>query len=116
MDEYLGAKVKLPVQGDVLCGHVLKRARSSDSGVTVTKKINPLLDTRKYQVRFSDGQVSEYSANVIAESMYTQCDPSGKEYLLMEAIVDNSSDARAIQHADHFILVKMKLQLWRTTA
>ena len=35
---------------------------------------NPIVDTRTYEVKFEDGNTSNYSANVIAESMYAQCD------------------------------------------
>jgi hypothetical protein len=39
---------------------------------------NPILDTHMYEIEFLDGQVAEYSVNVIAENMYTQCDAEGK--------------------------------------
>ena len=116
MDEYLGAEVTLPVRGDLLPGTVVKRARSQDGGITGTRDSNPLLDTRKYQVKFSDGQVSEYSANVIAENMYAQCDSQGKRSMLMDAIIDYDTTAAAIKHADRYITVKGRQRLRKTTA
>ena len=38
---------------------------------------NPTLDTRMYQVEFTGGKVTELTTNVIAESMYTQCNADG---------------------------------------
>jgi hypothetical protein len=35
---------------------------------------NPMLDTRTYEIEFPDGRSDEYTANVIAENMYAQCD------------------------------------------
>jgi hypothetical protein len=37
---------------------------------------------------FPDGNVAEYSANVIAESLYSQVDDEGRQYLLMDEIID----------------------------
>jgi hypothetical protein len=33
--------------------------------------VNPILDTRIYEVEFPDGEVLEYAANVIAENLYS---------------------------------------------
>ena len=38
---------------------------------------NPMMDTREYIVEFLDGLEAEYSENVIAENMWTQCDVEG---------------------------------------
>lgn len=35
---------------------------------------NPILDTRIYEVAFSDGHVAEYVTNVIAENIYSMID------------------------------------------
>ena len=40
---------------------------------------NPILDTREYIVKFPDDLEEEYQANVIAESMFSQCDTEGVE-------------------------------------
>ena len=39
--------------------------------------MNPILDMRTYEVEFPDGQTAEYSANIIVENMYAQCDTEG---------------------------------------
>ena len=49
---------------------------------------NPILDTREYCVEFDDGEVSERTENVIAESIYTACDDSGYYYMMMNSMVD----------------------------
>ena len=53
-----------------------------------------------YQVEFPDGQLGEYSANIIVENMYAQCDGMGNQQLLMDAIDDHKSDDKTIKHAD----------------
>ena len=61
-----------------------------------------MMETREYIVEFSDGLEAEYSANMIAENMWTQCDVEGNEYLLMEFIVDNKTDGHSVQKVDGF--------------
>jgi hypothetical protein len=46
--------------------------------------INVMLDTRTYEIEFPDGRSDEYTANVIAENMYAQCDEEGNQFNLME--------------------------------
>ena len=38
---------------------------------------NPIFDTRIYKVEFTGGKVTEFIANIIAESMYAQVDADG---------------------------------------
>ena len=49
---------------------------------------NPILVTRTYKVEFAVGEVTELTINIIAESIYAQCNSDGNEYLLLDALVD----------------------------
>ena len=40
---------------------------------------------------------------VIAESMWSQCDPMGNQFRLLNAIVDHRTDGNEIQHANRFV-------------
>jgi hypothetical protein len=42
-----------------------------------------MLDTMTYEIEFPDGCSDKYTANVIAENMYAQCDIGGRQYNLM---------------------------------
>jgi len=53
---------------------------------------NPALDTRMYEVYFSDGRMEESAANVITEAVYAQCDTNGNQYVLLDAIMDYRKD------------------------
>jgi len=46
-------------------------------------------------VEFSDGQLCEYTANLIAENVFSMCDDHGNQFLLFNAIVDHVSDPQA---------------------
>ena len=60
---------------------------------------NPLLDMRIYQVEFLDGNMAEYSATMIAENMFSQCNVLGNQFIFMDAIVDHKMDGHAIKKA-----------------
>ena len=101
VDNYVGATVNLPFEGTNRVGNVKRRARDDEGNVTGTASENPILDTRTYQVEFTDGTQAEYAANVIAENMFAQCDIDGNQHLLMDQIVDHKCDDDvAVKKAD----------------
>jgi hypothetical protein len=53
--------------------------------------------------QFPDGPSDEYTANMIAENMYAQCDIEGRQYNLMEGILYHKKDGRAIEPSDMYI-------------
>ena len=66
-------------------------------------------------MEFPDGEVNEYSANVIAENMWSQCDAEGNQYLLLDAIVDFRKDGHAVDGADGFTIEKGRKTRRKTT-
>ena len=77
---------------------------------------NPILDTRMYQVEFAGGEVTELTANVIAESMNAQCNTEGNKYLLLDALVDYQKDSKAISLSDQQTIVRGRPVTRKTTA
>jgi len=76
-DQYVGAEVILPHGSELKSGKVVGRRKTAEGQVRGKANKNPILDTRTYDVEFRDGEVKEYTANVIAENMYAQCDGGG---------------------------------------
>jgi hypothetical protein len=76
-DNYLSAELMLPKGGVMVKGHMTARKRDRDGNPVECANDNPILDTRSYMVNFDDGDQTELSANMIAESLYLQCDPDG---------------------------------------
>jgi hypothetical protein len=68
---------------------VTVRKRNRDDSPIGRANDNPILDTRSYIVDFDDGDQTKLTANMIAESLYLQCDPNGNQYFLLEEIVDH---------------------------
>jgi len=91
-DQYITAKVMLP-RGDTLEKAIVTSHKRDAEGALIGRAIaNPLLDTRVYEVQFSDGASSEYSANVIAENIFSTVDDNGYEGVLLDEIIYHRCD------------------------
>jgi hypothetical protein len=78
-DQYVGAHVRVPIGDDIRSGEVLQRKHELDDTVRGAANAKPMLDTRTYEIEFPDGRSDEYTANVIAENMYAQCNIEGRQ-------------------------------------
>jgi hypothetical protein len=76
---------------------------------------NSMLDTMTYENEFFDGRSDEYTANIIAENMYAQCDIEGRQYSLMEGIIDHKTDGHAVEPADMYIKHGSNRQVRKTS-
>ena len=103
-DNYVNASIVLPRGNGNARGTVVSRKRDADGNVVGRANDNPILDTREYHIKFDDGEVSELTANVIAESMYASCDADGNEYLLIDSIVDYRKNDKALSLEDQKIV------------
>jgi hypothetical protein len=104
-DKYLGAETLLS-SGDLMLHGIMKtRKRDADGDPIGKTNYNPLLDTHLYDVELSDGNIKEYAANVIAESIYSQVDDEGRHQLvLLDALVDHERDNTAVSADDGYIV------------
>jgi len=87
-DQYISAQVILPSGDSQLLGTVTARKRDAHGNPVGISNKNPILDTRIYKVTFPDGHSAEFSANTIAECLYSQTDSEGQQYALMDEILD----------------------------
>jgi hypothetical protein len=81
-------------------GSVLKRARGEDGNPIGRRHTNPMLDSREYELQFQDGPTAEYSANVFAENISSQCDFEGRQFQLLVEISDHKKNASAMSKDD----------------
>ncbi len=88
-DNYLSAELMLPKGGVMVKGRVTARKRDRDGNLVARANDNPILNTRSYIVNFDEGDQTELTANMTAESLYLQCDPDGNQYVLLEEIVNH---------------------------
>jgi len=115
-DQYIGTTVDIKFQGELRTAKVKERARDDDGQMVGEAHSNPLLDTRRYVVEFPEGDVTEYTANVIAESMIAQVDADGFDVKLLEAIIDHKKDGNAVAGANRYIYNRGRRYHKKTTA
>ena len=91
-DKIINTEVMIQNGNEMAMGKVARRSLDADGRMTGTYHDNPFLNTVTYDMEFSDGQVKEYSANIIAENMLTQVDSDGYSLSLMDSIIDHHKD------------------------
>jgi hypothetical protein len=114
-NQYVGSHVRVPIGGEIRYGKVVRCKRELEGTVRGRANSNSMLDTRTYEIEFSDGRSDEYTANVIAENMYAQCDIEGRQYNLMEGIADHKTDGHDVDPSDMYIKHGRNRQLRKTT-
>jgi hypothetical protein len=102
-DQYFGDHVMVPIGDEIHFRKVVRSNRELDGTVRGGSNSNSMLDTMTYEIEFTDGRSDEYTANVIAENMYAQCDIEGRKYNLMEGIIDHKTDGNAFDPAVIYI-------------
>jgi hypothetical protein len=103
-DNYVGIELLLPKRGTMSRGCVTTWKRDADGNPKGRANENPILDTREYTVIFKDGDVTELTVNLIAESMYAQCDPDGNQYVLLDSIIDHRCLDTALRLSDQTVV------------
>ena len=101
-DQYIGAEVLLPSGDSMKSGKVRERKRLPDGSLKGTSHSTPLFDSRAYITEFPDRTEAEYTANIIAENMYAQCNLDGEQYLILKGIGDHKKDGHAVANADAY--------------
>jgi hypothetical protein len=114
-DQYVGAIVQLSIGDKVQTGNVTGRKLGLDGVARGKASANPILDRRTYDVEFPDCRSEEYTANVIAENMYAQCDEEGNQFLMLQDIFGYNTDGHAVDRADMYIKVGSNRQIRKTT-
>jgi hypothetical protein len=82
--------------GQMVHARVTKRMRDNEGMPIGMASDNPLLDSRKYEVEYVDGNVEELTANIIAENLIAQVDEEGHRQMMLEEIIDHRTTQEAI--------------------
>ena len=91
-DTLINAEVLLQQGETHVPAKVVRRAVGIDGSQVGTYDDNPFKSSVLYEVEFPDGQLKEYSANIIAENILYQVDQDGYSRTLFNAIVDYEKD------------------------
>jgi hypothetical protein len=115
-DKIMHSKVALQLGENMSTGKVTQRALEPDGRTAGTYDDNPILNSIIYEVEFPDGQVKEYTANVIAENMLTQVDSDGYLTTILKDIIDYRKDeAVAVPKADKYVYTSGRQKRLRKT-
>ena len=105
-DTLINAEVLLPQGEDLQKARVMKRRINTDGNEIGTYDSNPLLNSIIYEVKFPDGTVQDYGANVIAENLYSQLDEDGHRQQVLDCILEHSKDDTAVPKAEKYAVTK----------
>ena len=114
-DQCLNAAVILPSGDELYTGKTTMFKKSKHGKPTGVAHVNSMINIREYMLDLPNGIELEFSTNKIAEAMITQCDPQGKQYLLLDCIVDIKMDQHTVQMVDTDIVTKGRKYLRKTT-
>ena len=76
---------------------------------------NPILNTLVYDVEFPDGEVKEYSVNVIAENLLWQVDDKGFLLNIFDSILKYTQDDSVIERKDLYFKTRLGTKRARKT-
>ena len=99
-DQIIRMEVSMPLEGALVPAKVIGRTIGPDGTTSGTYNDDPTLNTMTYDVEFPDGQVKEYSANVIAEYMLSQVDHEGYTVFHLKEIIGHFRDEEAAINDD----------------
>ena len=106
-DHIIKAEVQMQLGEQVMKGTVKRRALRPDGRTMGKYDDNPYRNSIIYEVKFADGEVHEYMANLIAEGMLAQVDTERNHLQLMEGIVDwRRDDSVDIPQVDRYVYNK----------
>ena len=95
-DRLLHSEILVQKGDSMATGIVKRRAVGPDGNPSGTYNDNPFLNTYMYEVEFSDGDIQEYSANVIAERILSQADDDGFSRVALVTIDDYKRDPKLV--------------------
>ena len=96
-DSYLNMELGIRRNDEGLYHARVKRRAVDQDGKPIGRPSNnPLLDSRQYEVEYSDGTNEILTANIIAENLLAQVDDQGHRHLMMDEIEDYRKKPDAI--------------------
>ena len=103
-DELISGEVLIPNRDQSVLGTVIGRKRDSEGNPVGIRNAYPILDTREYDVMLPDASTVAYNVNTIVENIYSQVDANGRQYSIIEEIVNHARNQTALYKKDGFIL------------
>ena len=98
LDRYIGTQVVIPAkEGEVpILGTIKRRKRDTLGNVIGVSNPNPILDNADYEIEFINGNVTEFTGNMICKALWDQVDAEDNDVGLLQEIIGHRSNATAI--------------------
>ena len=104
-DSFLHAEVLLPRSGEVKQAATILGQSTDLTGDPIGEySPNPMINTRVYDVMFPDGEVQQYSANVIAQSLYDLADEDGYRYQFLDEIIGHKKLKDTLDKSEGYLV------------
>ena len=107
--------MNLPQEEPIQNAKVIGSATDQDANVIGTYDENSYSNTIVYVVELPDGEIKEYSANVIAEYMCFQVDAEGFPHSLLDSILEFNKDNNAVDKENMYVTTKSGQRRARNT-
>ena len=115
-DTYLGMEMGIRRDEEGLHHARVKRRAMDENGKPIGRpNHNPLLDSRQYEVEYSDGIIEVLAANIIAENLLAQVDDQGHRHLMIDEIEDHRKGTDAVSKEQGTITTPSGLQRKKKT-
>ena len=105
-DALIEAEVLLPNDKSSQMGRVKRRTTDGVGNHIGEYNSNPMLNTITYDVEFPDGKTDTFTANVIAQNLYSQIDDSGHHKRELDCILGYKQDSTAVRRSDMWLPTK----------
>ena len=94
---------------------VVKRLRDEEGNPIGREHENPIIDSRMYEIEYSDGYRVPVAANVIVENLFHQVNDEGLKLMVLDEIIGHRTDGSEIIDEDAFITSKNGVKKRRQT-
>eukprot|EP00536_Pseudo-nitzschia_multiseries_P017224 jgi/Psemu1/49913/gm1.49913_g len=105
-DEYLGNEVIIERNDERLRCIVKDRVPDLQNQPIGVRNENSILDTRLYKLQLPDGTIEEYTANIVAESLYSSVDDDGRMFTLLDELIDHEQEDTALSDKEATTIAK----------
>ena len=85
---------------------VVGQSKENNGNIIGKYDNNPMLNTMLYDVKFPDGTIRKYGANIIADKMYSQVDSEDFLHSILSGILDFAKDTTDAHKGDQYIITK----------
>ena len=86
-DDFKGKQVKIPYEGEIKTGFIIRQKRNLDGSLVGLSSPNPKDDHSVYEIQFDGGSYSKYTTHDILENMEEQVDRLTSNHSVIKGIV-----------------------------